>query len=587
MLSIFGDDARLSRRAMLRIGGLGLGGFTLSQLLAAQALSANAEKPFTTGKSVIFLLQQGGPSQHETFDPKVDAPDAVRTVGGATQTSVPGTAFGAAMSQLSKHADKLAVVRSFSTGNGGHNIQPLVGKASQNANIGAYFARLVGANNPTTGMPTNVLLSGKAVEPNGMGPDERFGNLQSAGDLGRGAEAFSPGGGSALQKDMQLSLSEDRFFDRRQLLTTLDRLRRDVDSQGGIEGVEKFRQQAYEMVLKGVADAFDFSKEDPRTIERYDTSRYLLPRPYYEGRSNGSKDRMWYQSNARTLGKLLLLARRLCEAGCGFVTVTTRFVWDMHADKNNLGVERGMEAVGKPFDHAVAAFIEDCQQRGLSDDILLVTSGEMGRTPKINARGGRDHWGRLTPLMMYGGGITNGQLIGQSTRDGGEPAVDPYNTSNLISTIMHTLFDLGEVRIRRELPGDAVRFRSIRHTDSRVAVMRALLEMSEIVANVSLHRIASVSIFAFACLAATSLLAGESKPLNVVIAHGPGKGQLAKFAEHLEANYNVECSFIEAEKSKRLKDSEKYTRNDIQRHRGARRLRRYRVESLPHLGARR
>ena len=130
----------------------------------------------------------------------------------------------------------------------------------------------------------------------------------------------------------------------------------------------------------------------------------------------------------------------------------------MHADRNNLGVERGMDAVGQPFDHAVSAFIEDCEQRGLSNDILLVTTGEMGRTPKVNARGGRDHWGRLTPLLLSGGGITSGQVIGQSTRDGGEPAADACDTSNLIGTIMNTLFDIGEMRIRRGLSTDVVRY---------------------------------------------------------------------------------------------------------------------------------
>ncbi len=460
MLSIFGNDQRLNRRALLQIGGLGLGGLSLSHLLAARALADTGQKPFTTGKSVIFLLQQGGPSQHETFDPKVQVPEAVRTVGGVTQTSLPGVTFGATMSQLAAHADKLAVVRSFTTGNSGHNLLPLVGKDTRDANLGAYYARLVGANNPLTGMPTNVLLSGTAVEPDGLGPDKRFGNLKSAGPLGKAAEAFSPGGGSALQKDMTLSLAEDRFFDRQQLLSTLDRMRHNMDARAVLEGVDKFRQQAYDMVLKGVASAFDLSQEDPRTIARYDTSQYLRPRAFYGGKTNGNKDRLWYQSNARTLGKLLLLARRLCEAGCGFVTVTTRFVWDMHGDRNNLGVERGMQAVGQPFDHAVSAFIEDCEQRGLSDDILLVACGEMGRTPKVNAKGGRDHWGRLTPLVMYGGGFTRGQVIGQSTRDGGEPHVDPYNTQNLIATIMHTLFDIGQLRITRGLPTELVRFAS-------------------------------------------------------------------------------------------------------------------------------
>ena len=458
MLSIFENDGQLSRRAMLRIGAMGLGGLSLSQLLAARAIGAKKQQSFTTGKSVIFLLLQGGPSQHETFDPKMDAPEAVRTVGGVAQTSIPGVTFGAKMSNLARLADRVGVVRSYSTGNGGHNLQPLVGAATNNANIGSYYSRLVGANDPATGMPTNVLLSGTAVDPMGQGPDKRFGNLRATGDLGPSTEAFAPGGGSALQNDMKLSLPSDRFLQRKELLSSLDQLRRHVDATGAMEGVDKFREQAYDVVFKGVADAFDLSQEDPRTIARYDTSHFERPRSFYEGRTNGNKDREWYQANARTLGKLLLLARRLCERGCGFVTVTTRFVWDMHADKNNMGVSTGMEAVGQPLDHAISAFIEDCQARGLLDDILLVATGEMGRTPKVNKNGGRDHWGRLAPLFFTGGGITHGQVIGQSTRDGGEPAVDAYNTGNLLGTIMHTMFDFGEMRLVQGLPSDVVRF---------------------------------------------------------------------------------------------------------------------------------
>jgi uncharacterized protein (DUF1501 family) len=164
-----------------------------------------------------------------------------------------------------------------------------------------------------------------------------------------------------------------------------------------------------------------------------------------------------YVDNAKSLGKLLLLARRLCEAGCGFVTVTTNFVWDMHADVNNATIDEGMQYMGQPFDHAVSAFIEDTHARGLDDKILLVCSGEMGRTPKINARGGRDHWGGLTPLLLSGGGLNMGQVIGQSTRDAGEPHTEPLGIEHLLATIMHTLIDVGELRIRRSVPTDVAR----------------------------------------------------------------------------------------------------------------------------------
>src|SRR5207244_4627937 len=125
----------------------------------------------------------------------------------------------------------------------------------------------------------------------------------------------------------------------------------------------------------------------------------------------------FYADNGKSLGKLLLLARRLCESGCRFITVTTNFVWDMHADVNNAGVAEGMGYMGMPFDHAVSAFLEDVEARGLSDKILLVCCGEMGRTPRINKKGGRDHWGNLAPLLLAGGGLNMGQVIGRSSRN--------------------------------------------------------------------------------------------------------------------------------------------------------------------------
>jgi len=158
----------------------------------------------------------------------------------------------------------------------------------------------------------------------------------------------------------------------------------------------------------------------------------------------------------------LLLARRLCEAGCGFVTIHADYegIWDMHADVENLNMIDGMETVGRSFDHAVAAFIEDVEARGLSEKILLVCCGEMGRTPKINKNGGRDHWGDLTPLVVAGGGLKMGQVIGKSDKQGGRPATEPHTPANLLATILHFLFDVPQLRLRIYdgrawmLPGD-------------------------------------------------------------------------------------------------------------------------------------
>jgi hypothetical protein len=252
---------------------------------------------------------------------------------------------------------------------------------------------------------------------------------------------------------MQLRLDRARLDDRRNLLTGLDRLKRRADAADGLSGTDHFRQQAFSTILGGVAEAFDLSKEDPKTIARYDTAPLVRPDQISRKWNNYPR----YVDNAKTLGKLLLLARRLCEAGCGFVTVTTNFVWDMHADSNNAGVEEGMQYTGLPLDHALSALLEDLKQRGLDDKVLVVTTGEMGRTPRINKRGGRDHWGGLTPLLLSGGGLSMGQVIGQSTRDGGEPQSEPYDIDHLVGTVLHTLLDLGQVRLMSELPQDLLR----------------------------------------------------------------------------------------------------------------------------------
>ena len=458
MLSIV--DNKLDRRGFMQVGGLGFGGLSLAHLLSANAAAGTGDKPLSTGKCVIFLLQHGGPTQFETFDPKLDVPEGIRTVGGVCKTSIPGVSFGSSMHRVAKWAHRLAVVRSYTTGSASHSNRPLISKASQQANIGTLYSRLVGTNHSETGLPTNIALYPNSVDSDALGPDQRFGKLAATGEFSSAFAAFAPGGGSDMQANMKLKLSADRFTERSELLNSLDQLRRRNDqqsaTQSSLDGFDKYRQQAFEIVLRGVEQAFDLSQEDPQTIARYDTRQFLREDAYAD-KSNGKKSRRWYQTNAQTLGRQLLLARRLCEAGCGFVTVATRFVWDMHADSNNVGVDRGREAVIEPFDHAVSAFIEDCEARGLGDEILLVCVGEMGRTPRINKNGGRDHWARLAPLMLYGGGITDGQIIGQSTRDGGEPLADKVTSANLVATIMNTLIDIPELRLLTNLPSDLVR----------------------------------------------------------------------------------------------------------------------------------
>lgn len=453
MLTIFDGRSPIPRRRFLSIGSLGLGGLTLSQLLAAKKAQAARDSKFVTGKSVVFLFQQGGPSQLETFDPKPNAPSAVRTITDVIPTAVPGVRFGSTMEQLAKRMDKFAIVRSFQTNNAGHNIQPIVGPDSLETNIGSHYSRVVGATRPFSGVPTNAVLFPRAVSDDVPGPQAR-GNLSATGSYGESAAPIVPGAGGELQNDMKLNLPRERFFeDRRRLLAELDRLRTYAGSGSQFETVETLRDQAYELLLGGkVAEALDLSLEDPKTLARYDTSHFAKDKNQWDKASRGKRG--YYTAQAESIGKLLLMSRRLCEAGCGFVTIHAGYagVWDMHADGNNLNMVDGMQAVGRSFDHAVAAFIDDLEERGLQNDILLITCGEMGRTPRINKRGGRDHWSRLAPLLLYGGGVRGGQVIGQSTRDGGEPATNNLTPKHLISTILQTLFDVGEMRLEPSVP---------------------------------------------------------------------------------------------------------------------------------------
>ncbi|MDG2123065.1 MAG: DUF1501 domain-containing protein [Verrucomicrobiales bacterium] len=448
MLSV-SDSGGMGRRSFLRVGSLGLGGMSLAQRLQAEEVVKGLGGA-ATGKSVVFLFMHGGPPQTETFDPKMDAPSGVRSVVGEVKTPIPGVSFGAALPKLARLAKQMAVVRSFTTGNGNHDIKPVVGADTLGANLGSLYSRVAGVNDAATGMPSNVALYPKAAFADAKEVPTQFGKFGSTGVLGPAYAPFVAGGGGDAQRDLELAISKVRLGDRRHLLGRLEELRRVVE-KGGEMG--RLREQAFDVILGGAAEAFDLTKEDPRTLARYDTGG-LYDLTKIDKRWNNHEN---YRDHARSLGHLMLMARRLCERGCGFVTVTTNFVWDFHADQNNATVVEGLGYVGAPFDHAVAAFLQDLEERGLSEDILLVCCGEMGRTPRVNAKGGRDHWGRLAPLMLAGGGLRMGQVIGQSTADAGEPAADPVDNSNLIATVMNVLLDVPRLRTEVGLPADVAR----------------------------------------------------------------------------------------------------------------------------------
>jgi uncharacterized protein (DUF1501 family) len=431
-----------TRREFLSIGGLGLGGLAMSSLIGRTATSATTPN-HVTGKAVIFLFLQGGPSQLETFDPKFDVPGATMT--DTIATSIAGVRFGHRFPQLAQAAHKLAILRSYQSQNGGHNIQPIVSEASLKSNIGSLYSRVVGSTRAASGMPTNVVVFPEAACDEVRKGNAR-GDILATGMLGSAHAPFVPGGGGPLQKNLRLNLPRDRFVDRRGLIAQLSSMSRRIDAAGELGQIDHLQRQAYQVLLGGgVADALDLATEDARVVARYDTAQHARADGWSKARRGAQG---MYDGHARAIGRQLLLARRLCEAGCGYVTIHDGYdgVWDMHGDGNNLGIVEGMEACGPALDHALAAFIEDVEARGLSDEILLVVTGEMGRTAKINRRGGRDHWGNSTPLLLYGGGAPRG-VVGRTTRDGAEPDGDPLTPQHLVSSILHTLFDPAQLRL--------------------------------------------------------------------------------------------------------------------------------------------
>jgi len=218
-----------------------------------------------------------------------------------------------------------------------------------------------------------------------------------------------------------------------------------MDRTKALDNLDTFQQQAYDVILRGIADAFDINKEDPKTIEKYDTSKIFK-----------QEDLQKFFDMKRTsnlLGKQMLLARRLVERGCGFVTVCDAG-WDMHANNNSPKDMAGMTPMGSQVDHAVSAFIDDLHERGLSDKVLLIVTGEMGRSPRINKGGGRDHYGDMTPLLLAGGGLKMGQVIGQSDRNASKPATEKITPQNLFATVMNVLFDTGEARLANDIPAN-------------------------------------------------------------------------------------------------------------------------------------
>jgi hypothetical protein len=420
----------LTRRSCLQLGGLGVAGLTLPGLLDLRRAAA-AEPGGRPGKakSCIVLFFLGGPPQHETWDPKPNAPAEVRGDLRPISTAVPGFHIGEMMPRTARLTQHICALRAVTTNDNAHSSSgyymttgyPHQPNGAENAKPGA-------PNDwPCLGALVRRALPGRGGLPAAITLPEQSandGNLtwpgQDAGFLGRAADPWllncDPSApdfridGLALPPD----LSNDRITGRTSLVRRLDRFSPTGSDKPGV--FEAQQTQAFDLLAgSGGRRAFDLSKEPPTLRDRYGRTKF---------------------------GQSVLLARRLVEAGVPLVRVNWSRVpgavnnghWDTHSKNTD-----GMKQLAPIMDAAYATLLEDLEQRGLLDDTLVVWTGEFGRTPKLNGSGGRDHWGRVFSVALAGGGVRGGMVHGASDSIAGLPKDGRVLPQDLLATIFHCL----------------------------------------------------------------------------------------------------------------------------------------------------
>lgn len=406
MLEVFNPT---SRRSVLKIGSLGIGGMTLPNLLRAHKAAA-AEGKAVRKKSVILVWLAGGPSHLDMYDLKPTAPTEVRGEFCPVPTNVSGIQISEHLPLQAQMMDKLAVVRSAFHTNAGHGMgsqwmltgyQPSI-EVNDNIypSVGSVVARLQGANDP--GLPAYVNLPRQL----GMG---------KAAYLGASYNPFSPesdpnSDGFQVRNLKLPGRVDNSRLDRRQgLLGQLDQIRRDIDLNGDIEGLDTFYNDALQMVTNDKAvQAFDIKQEDEKLRDEY-------------GRND--------------LGQSCLLARRLVESGVSFVAVQAGGGWDTHGDNFKQLKDRLLPQ----YDQAVATLVNDLHQRGRDEDVLVISFGEFGRTPRINPGAGRDHWPGAMSVLYAGGELKMGQVVGSTNEKAEYPTSKAASVGDILSTMYHVL----------------------------------------------------------------------------------------------------------------------------------------------------
>ena len=393
-----------SRREFLFVGLVGGLGLTLPKYLQMEAQAAAAGAPSAKAKSVIHIFLPGGIAHHESFDPKPNATADYRGPFGSVDTNVPGVRFGEQFSHTAKVADKMSVIRAMTHGEaaherGVHNMftgyrpSPAINYPS----MGSVVSHELGVRND---LPPYVMVP-NPIEHSGTG------YLSSAyGPFGLGSD---PANANFSVRDLNLpnGLTEERFARRRSLLETVDNHFRSVESADALDAMDSFYDRAYSMISSQDArEAFALDKEDDKLRDEY-------------GRNQA--------------GQRFLLARRLVESGVRFVSVTYGG-WDHHSN-----IHSGISRLAPDLDRALARLIRDLDDRGMLEETLVLVSTEFGRTPRINATNGRDHWPRVFSVALAGGGVQGGTVHGASDALGADVDSDPVTPEDLAKTVYHQL----------------------------------------------------------------------------------------------------------------------------------------------------
>jgi hypothetical protein len=407
----------LRRRDFLRMGSLALGGLTLRDLLAAEAQAGTKN----SHKAVIMVYLVGGPPHQDLWDLKPNAPAEVAGPMRPTATKVPGIEICDLLPQLAQRADRFTLIRSIADSQADHDAYQ------------CYTGRRPGKTAPGGGWPQ----FGSAVA-RVLGPVDRsvppFGSLcytcthppynePGPGYLGIGQLPFQSRG--PTRDDMVLrGITSDRLGDRRTLLASVDRIRRDIDQANRLTGMDAITAQAMDILTSSrLADALDLSKEDPKLVARYGT---------------GDEKVHIDENGAPRVPQSFLLARRLVEAGCRVVTLNYS-KWDWHGGPYYKPIFEREKEDFPIFDNALAALLDDLRDRGLDQDVSVIVWGEFGRTPVISSIVGRDHWPRVNSALLAGGGMRTAQVIGATDRLGGEPVERPVTFGEIFATLYRNL----------------------------------------------------------------------------------------------------------------------------------------------------